>query len=517
MSAPNASPAPVPAPGPIWTWPWLVLGLSTLVIHLIANNQYGVFRDELYFIVCGEHPAWGYVDQPPLVPLVAGASHVLFGTALLPLRLLPALAMTVTVALTAEFTRLIGGGRFAQWLAGLCVVTGSVFLVNGLLLTTDVLQCVTWLGCAWCLAKLGRSGDQRWWLAFGAIVGISLLSKYLIIFFLVGLAVGVLATPLRRSLARPWLYLGALIAFACAAPSVIWQAHNGWPFLELGKAGMNGKNLPLSPLGFLAQQVFFAGVATFPVWMLGLWRLTVRPPLAALRALPIAYAVTFALFVGLHGKAYYLTPIYPALFAGGALAIETWLKRPLFRGAVIAVIAAFGIMLAPFAIPVLPVEAYIRYAAALGLGKSLAATEKQKLGVLPQQYADMFGWPEMAARVAAVYDALPPADRAKAVFFGNNYGEAGAIDVYGPALGLPPAISGHNNYYLWGPRGHDGSVVIVLGRDPARYAPYYGSVEAAGTIDTPLAMPYETGLTIYVLRQPKVSLVANWPQLKHYE
>ena len=517
MSASDSSAASLQGPGPVWTQPWLVLSLATLLTHLVFNNQYGVFRDELYFIACGEHPDWGYVDQPPLVPLVAGASHALFGTALLPLRLLPALAMTVTVALTCEFTRAIGGGRFAQWLAGLCVVTGSVFLVNGLLLTTDVLQDVTWLGCAWALVKLEQSKDERWWLAFGAIVGLSLTSKYLIIFFLVGLAIGVLATPLRRSLLRPWLWLGALIALACAAPSVLWQYQHGLPFLELGKAGMAHKNLPLSPLGFLGQQILFAGVVTFPVWMLGLWRFTRRPPLPGLRALPIAYVVSYALFVALHGKAYYLTPIYPALFAGGALAIEGWLKRPLLRGAVLAVIGAVGVALSPFAIPVLPVEAYVRYAAALGLGESMAATEKQKLGVLPQQYADMFGWPQMAAKVAAAYDALPPADRANAVFFGNNYGEAGAIDVYGRPLGLPPAISGHNNYYLWGLQGHDGSVLIVLGRDPAKYAPYYGSVEAAGTIDTPYAMPYETGLTIFVLRQPKVSLATVWPKLKHYE
>jgi 4-amino-4-deoxy-L-arabinose transferase-like glycosyltransferase len=382
-------------------------------------------------------------------------------------------------------------------------------------LTTDVLQPLTWLGCSWCVVRLAQTGDERWWLGFGAIVGVSLLSKYLIAFYLLGMAVGVIATPLRRSLLKPWIYLGAAIALGMAAPSIVWQSQHDWPFIELGKAGMNGKNLALSPLEFLGEQVLFAGPLTLPVWLAGLWRFSVRPPLPATRAFAIAYFVAAVLFYVLHGKAYYLTPIYPTVFAGGGLALEAWLRPRALRAAVLAVVAIGGAALSPFAIPILPVDAYIRYAAALGLTQP--ALERGSLGVLPQQYADMFGWREMAARVAAVYQALPPADRARAVFFGRNYGEAAAIDIYGPALGLPPAISAHNNYYLWGLRGHDGSVLIVAGGDPAEMAKAYGSIEVAGRIDTPYAMPYETNLPIYVLRDPKVSLAPLWPTLKHYE
>jgi hypothetical protein len=187
--------------------PSLVLSATCLLIHLIVNNQYGVFRDELYFIVCGQHPAWGYVDEPPLVPLIAGVSHTFFGTALFPLRLAAALAMTATVGLTAVFARILGGGRFAQWLSGLAVLVSPIYLADGLLLTTDFLQPLTWLGCSWCLVRLAQTRNERWWIAFGAIVGVSLVSKYLIVFYLMGLAVGVVATPLRRSLFRPWLYL----------------------------------------------------------------------------------------------------------------------------------------------------------------------------------------------------------------------------------------------------------------------------------------------------------------------
>ena len=351
---------------------------------------------------------------------------------------------------------------------------------------------------------------------FGVIAGVGLFSKYLIAFYLVALAVGVLATSLRRSLARPWVYAAVAVAFVIVLPNVWWQQSHGWPFLELGKAGANGKNLALSPLAFFAQQVLLIGPMALPVWLTGLWVLAVRPRFAAYRVFPIAYVVLFVLFIVTHGKAYYLSSIYPTLLAFGAVAIEGWLQRPVARGVALAAIVFVAAILSPLAIPVLPVKTYIAYAHAIGIGPSATAAEHQKLGVLPQTYADMFGWREMAAKVAKVYWSLPPSDRAKAVFFGNNYGEAAAIDVFGKPLGLPPAISGHNNYYLWGPRGHDGSVIIIIGGSRDHYASLFRSFDVAGQIDDPYAMPYETNKPIYVLRGMKMPLTAYWPQVKGY-
>lgn len=497
--------------------PWLILGLATLAIHLLFNGGYGIFRDELYFIVCGNHPAWGYVDQPPLVPLIASLSHALFGNFLVGFRLAPALAMAATVALTAEFARVLGGGRFAQWLAGLCVLGSGQFLAIGMLLTTDLLQTLTWLGCAWCLVRLAQTDDERWWIPFGIIAGIGLFSKYMIAFYVLALGVGVLATPLRRSLMRPWVYAGAAIALLIVLPNLLWQQQHGWPFLELGRAGASGKNLELSPVAFFTQQILLIGPMAAPVWLAGLWALAARPRFAAYRAFPIAYVLLFVLFVVTHGKAYYLSSIYPILLAAGAVAMEGWLKGTVARGAALAAVVLVAAVLSPLAIPVLPVETYISYAHALGLGPSATATEHKRLGVLPQTYADMFGWPEMAAKVAKVYWSLPPADRAKAVFFGGNYGEAAAIDIFGGALGLPSAISGHNNYYLWGPQGHDGSVVIEIGGNRDEYLKEFRQVDQAGTIDTPYAMPYETDQPIYVLRGLKTPLPILWPKVKHYD
>ena len=496
--------------------PWLVLGLACLVIHLIFNGGYGIFRDELYFIVCGDRLAWGYVDQPPLIPLLASWSHALFGNFLVGFRLVPALALSATVALSAEFARTLGGGRFAQWLAGLCVLCSPAFLGMGLLFTTDTFQPLTWLACGWFLVRLAQTGEERWWIPFGVVVGVSLLSKYAMAFYVVALGIGLLATPARRSLLRPWLYVGALIGAILVLPNVLWQQAHGWPFLELGKAAVNGKNVALSPAAFFEQQLLVMGPLAAPVWIAGLWACSRRPQLAVYRAFPIAYAVLFVFFVIMHGKAYYLTPIYPTLLGIGAVAVERWLQNPRWRRAALGAVAVSGAIAAPMAIPILPERAFIAYSTMLGLAPSATAAEHQKLGLLPQHFADQHGWPEMAAQVAAVYNALPPADRAKAIFLGLDYGQAAAIDIFGRPLGLPPAISGHNNYFLWGPQGHDGSVLIVLGPYCGGLLPAYGRVEIVGEINNPYAMPYETG-PIYVLRDSKAPFSIIWPRLGHYE
>jgi hypothetical protein len=232
---------------------------------------------------------------------------------------------------------------------------------------------------------------------------------------------------------------------------------------------------------------------------------------------PVAYLVMVALVYAVHGKAYYLTPVYPALLADGALVIEGWLARPLYRWVAVGALVGSGALAAPLALPILPPGDWSAYAHTLGMSSRATATEKRMQSVLPQQLADMFGWHEMAEKVSAVYNALPPDQRAKAVFFGRNYGEAAAVDVYAPALHGPPAISAHNNYYIWGPRGYDGAVVIVVGGDPVQYAKQYRSVERVGELSSRYAMPFETNIPIYVLRGRHVPFSTAWPRLKHYD
>jgi hypothetical protein len=496
--------------------PAVVLGAVTFLIHLAFNGGYGISRDELYFIVCGQRLAWGYVDQPPLVPLIAAWSYALAGDWLTGFRLVPALTMAITVGLTADFARLIGGGRFAQILAGLCALAAPVFLADGLFVSTDMFQPLTWLGVAWCLVRLAQTNDQRWWIALGLVVAFSLWSKYAIVFFVAALAVGAVFTPLRKSLTKPWVYAAAVLVAVLVLPNILWQQNHGWPFLELGSAGVHGKNRVLPVGAFFGQQLLLMGPTLALVWIAGLWKFAVKPAHAAYRVFPIAFVLLAAFFIVEHGKATYMMAIYPMLFASGAVFWESVLEPLWARGIALFLAASMGVMLAPLVLPVLSEEGYIAYAEAIGISPKATAGENLKLARLPQHFADMHGWPQMAAKVAAVYHALPPADRAKAVFFGTNYGEAAAIDVYGRKLGLPPAIGDHNNYWIWGLQGHDGSVIIEIGGTREDHLRDFNSVEQAGELDDPYAMPYETHQPIWVERGLKEPLDKVWLKIKHY-
>ncbi len=498
----------VPAPT---LFPALVLGGLTLGLHLWANGAYDYFRDELYFIVCGEHLAWGYVDQPPLVPLIARIARMLFGDSVLGLRLLPALTDTALVALGTIAAGRLGGGLYARWLAGLALLAAPLFRVDGLLLSTDFLQPLAWLAAA----LLILDARPRAWYALGLVTGVALLDKYMIAFFLVAAGIGLVLTPERRALLKPAPWLAGLLALLIVLPNLLWQQSHGWPFLELGAAAAGGKNIAYGPVDWLVQQILLMNPLTAPIWLAGLGGFAVWPTLRRGRWIAIAWVVLMAMMVAMHGKPYYPAGIYPILFAGGAVVIEAALRPALARGAVAVLVLLAGVVTLPFGLPVLPVEDFIAYQRAIGLEPQTG--EKQTLGALPQYYADMFGWRELAAAVGQAYQALPPEDRARAVFFGNNYGEAAAIDVFGAPWHLPPAISGHNNYFLWGPDGHDGSVVLLLRRDPAELRQRFQSVEALGEIGVPYAMPYERGLTLYLCRDSKQPLAALWPALKHYE
>lgn len=498
--------------------PSIVLGTITLLVHLAFNGGYDTFSDELYFIVCGQHPAFGYVDQPPLIPLIAATSYAWFGLALLPLRIVPALAMAATVGLACAFTRALGGGRFAQWLCGLAVLGGGAYLVDGYLLTTDCLQPLTWLACCWCVVRIAQTKDERWWLAFGAIAGISFESKYLIAFLPAALLPGLLLTPLRRSFLRPWIYFAALIALACAAPNIWWQGAHGWPFLELQKTDTSIKNLVLSPLAFLAQQILFVGPVATPVWLAGLWQWSRKPSLPELRAFPMAFAVLEVLLYVLHGKTYYAVPFFPVFIAAGTLAIEQWVKWPVPRWSIVGIVAAIGLVLAPLTLPVLAPDHYAAYAHTLGLQPRSASTEKADTGgALPLHMAGQFGWREITARVSAIYNALPPDERARTIFYGRDYGEAAGAALYGESSNGPPVVSAHNNFFFWGPGTNNGYNVIVLAGDVAPLMKNYRTVRIVGHVDNRFGEPWERNLPVYLLSGPRVPLRDLWQTLKYFE
>ena len=321
--------------------PALVLGLAALALHLWVNGAYGYFRDELYYIVCGRRLAWGYTDQPPLTPLIAWASDAAFHS-LRGLRLVPALASAATVALTAHAARLLGGGLYARWLAGLAVLGGGALQFFGVTLGTDSLQPLAWLAIALCVIEAERDDEPRWFLAAGAIAGVAFLAKYTVALYLVSLGLGLLATAERRLLARwePWA--GALLALAIAAPNLIWQAENGWPFAAHTAVLAAEKNIPLSPGAFLVQEILTLGPASAPVWIAGVAAFAFWPRFARWRWIAVSWVLLVAAAVIGRGRPYYLAPAYPLLMAGGAVALEAWLPRlakPAFAALVVAVAA----------------------------------------------------------------------------------------------------------------------------------------------------------------------------------
>jgi dolichyl-phosphate-mannose-protein mannosyltransferase len=503
-SSPTAAPARRPPLGDDRLG--LGLGLVPLALHLAALTRYDFFRDELYFIACGRHPSVGYVDQPALVPLVAAITQ-LGGERLWLLRLIPALLHAATVVVTCRLVRLLGGGRAAQLLAGVAVGVAPLLLALHATWGTTALEPLAFTVLVTAVATAVIGEQPRAWIVAGLAAGVALATKYTVGFLLVALLGALLAVGPRRALTSRWLWIGAALALVLGAPSLIWQAAHGWPFRELLHAGAAGKNRVLPPGAWLEQQALIYQPLAAPLWITGgvalvVWRRT--------RFIGLALAALFFGFMALHAKDYYLVGIFPTLFAAGAVAVARW---PRVAVGYALVVAACGLVLAPVALPLFAEPRYIAYReAVLGHDQEPVEGENLKAGLLPQYFADMHGWRELAATVGSVARSLSPEERARAVVFAQNYGEAAAVELFGD--GTLPVASGHNQYFLWGLHGEPEVAIIIGGRHHERT---FGDVRLAATVTTPYAMPYENDLPIYVARQPKVSLSSIWPSVRHYE
>jgi dolichyl-phosphate-mannose-protein mannosyltransferase len=493
----------------------VVLAGVKLLVHLLTATRYGMFRDELYYLDCADHLGWGYVDHPPLSIAVLAGVRALFGDSQFVLRALAAVFGAVHVVLTGLLARELGGGRFAQALAALAALAAPVYLGLTSFYSMNVLDLGFWTACALLAARAFRSGDGRLWLWFGLVAGLGLMNKISVGFFGFGLLVGLVLTDQRRWLADGRLWLGGLLAVALFVPYVLWQIPRGWPTLEFIHNAETLKNRPTPPGEFLLTQLLDLNPVAAPLGLAGLgWLLLARRG-RSFRALGLLYLALLALFLTRNAKAYYLAPAHSILFAAGAVAVAGWTeRRQVVRwvAAVLLIVSAGA--LAPLAMPVLPVEAFLRYQAALGVQRP--QEERSRMGALPQHFADRFGWEEMVAGIAKAYQALPEQERAKAYILADNYGEAGAIDYYGPRYGLPKAICGHNSHWLWGPRGFTGEVLIAYGPDREDLAVDFEEVTEAGVFEHPYVMPYENGQHVYVCRRLKISVEEGWPKSKHY-
>ena len=487
------------------------------MVHLYASRHYGYFVDELYYLACSDHLAWGYVDQPPLIALITKIARLLLGDSLAAIRFLPALAGAGLVLLTGFMARELGGRRFAQGFAALAVLVAPAFLGLDNLLTMNAFEPLFWMGCAYILIRMIKTGNQKLWLAFGALAGVGLENKHSMLIFGFALVAGLLLTKERKLLNTPWLWVAGLLAFALFAPNLLWNIRHHFPFLEIqANIRNNQRNVALPPLRFLVEEIFAMLPPSLLVWAVGLWYFLFARAGKPFRVLGWAFAISAAIIMTLDPRIYYLFPAFPMLLAGGAVQWELWLARPGLRWIKVAypaLVILLGIALAPLAVPVLPIPVYIRYTQAIHLQQP--RIENGRLGPLPQLFADQFGWDEMARTVAGVYNNLPSDVRSKTAIFAQNYGQAGAIDFFGPRYGLPKAISGHQNYFLWGPRDYTGESVIVMDDTQENLETLFDSVQKVGRVDHPYSMPYQH-FDVFYCRRMKQPLKELWPRIKRW-
>ena len=494
------------------------LAATKMVLHFYAGHNYGYFVDELYYLACGRHLAWGYVDQPPLIALAAAITRLVLGESLRAIRFLPAVAGGAVVLLTGLIARELGGRRFAQGIAAASVLVAPGFLATDSFFSMNAFEPLFWMGCAYIVIRIVRTGNQKLWICFGLLAGVGLENKHSMLIFGCGMVVGLLATPARREFRSPWLWIAGLLALVIFLPNLLWNVQHHFPFLEVqANIRRAHRDVALSPLAFIGQEILTMLPLTLPIWLAGVWYFLFSEKGRPFRALGWAWLVTMAVIMIMSPRVYYPWPAFPMLFAAGGVVWESCLAAPRLqwiKPAWAVLLVIFGAVLAPFAIPVLPVETYIRYSQAIGFQPP--KIETHKLGPLPQIYADQFGWEDMVAAVAKVYDGLPPDVRIKTAIFGQNYGQAGAVDLFGPKYGLPKAIGGHQTYFLWGPRGYTGESMIVMAGNQADLESKFASVEKVAHVGHPYAMPYEH-FDLFYCRGLKWPLKDVWPNLKNWD
>jgi hypothetical protein len=504
-------------------WPWVyILSVLYFALHLATSTRYGYFRDALYYLACSEHLAFGYVDQPPLIALLGWIARHTLGTSLPALLFWPALAGAARIVLTAAFARELGAGRFGTVLAAALAATPGVWWVIDHQFAMNCLEPLIWGGLAFTVLRLIKTRNPKLWLVFGTIAGIGLQSKYSIIIFAAALIAGLLLTGQRRLLFTPWILAGGAIAFLIFLPNLVWNIQNNFPFLELMQnIRTTGKDVVLSPGQYLLQQILMMNPVSFPFWFGGLLFLFFSRHAKNYRALGWTFVITIAVFMITHGKDYYSAATYVLVFAAGAVAAERLLStgrlstlQRILKPACFLWLILGVVPLLPLVLPVLPIDRFVRYQSYLPF--EVPKTETSFVGeTLPQYYADEFPWPGMVAEVARVYHSLTPEEQKRTAIFGNNYGQAAAIDFFGPQYGLPKAISGHQNYFLWGPRHYTGEIVIVLGDEESDAREQFESVTVAATLNNPYAYSYENR-PILLCRGLKWNLQAEWSRVKNW-
>lgn len=496
--------------------------LLALVLHGATVWRYGYFRDELYFIACAKHLAWGYVDQPPLVAFAAWLSAP-FGYALPALRALPVLAAAATVYVAVRLARELGGGRFAQALAGVAVLLTPAYLLLGNTLTTTSFEPLAWTLAIYACVRIVRGGQARSWLLLALAVAFGGYGKYSIALLVGALAVGLLLVPERRVLATLWLPIAALLTVLLMAPNFAWQAAHGWPIFTVlhGDAAhrpalasgiaLEYHSLTTNALAFTLEQPIYTAPFGTLLWLCGLIAPFRLRELRDLRFVSVSYVALFVVAVLLGAKGYYIVGVYATLLVFGAIALERAARG--WRVAMAVGVVAIGALAMPLSLPLLSVNGLIAYTRALGLtGRNGTSAH-----LIQPVFAEEFGWQRLARDVASVYATLPLDERAGTTLYADTYAGAGALDFYGPRYGLPQAVSTQNTFALWGPGSRAGTTVIAVGATrSALLRQNYRDCALARTSNEPMKWIVEGPTPIYLCRDPIVPLRTLWPRLRWY-
>jgi 4-amino-4-deoxy-L-arabinose transferase-like glycosyltransferase len=486
----------------------VLAGIAALkiLIHLPVLSRYGYHNDELYFIACGNHLSFGYVDHAPMVPWIARVATTLFGESLHGLRLFSVLAGAATIFLTGLLARRLGGGRFAQVVAALAVLIAPVYLRTGNLLAIPSFEPLYWVVCATLLVRIIQEGNARLWPWLGLVAGLGLLNKHSMLFFGLGLVVALLLTPLRAHFRSLWLYAGGGIAVALFLPNLIWQAMHGWPtfyfLLGLNERVMSGISAPQ----FVAGQLLYLHPLNAVVWLTGLGWLFFGKSGRRYRALGWIWVSVFVLLLLTRSKIYYLAPAYPALLAGGAVAIEGFLatRQRWLRPALVGLLILGGLAMAPASVPAMPIDATDRYVDVVTLGAF------ENIHELTGDLHAMFGWRERVEVVADVWHGLPESVKDGAVLWAAGYGNAGAIDHLGVAHGLPAAVSLALTYQLWGLPDRPIDTVISVGYSIETLERIFDEVEELARVELEDVNPWDREFVVALCRGPKAPLPDIW-------
>ena len=496
------------------------IAVAKFLLHVYFNNRYGYFRDEFDYMSCGDHLQWGYVDQPPLIPLLIHLSRAVLGDSLRAIRFIPAISSALLVVQAAAITRELGGRLYALVLTAICIALAPQYLSNGGLLSTNVLEPTLWMGCAYFAILAIKRSDPRYWVWFGVSAGLGLEEKYTIAIFGLGIVIGLLLTEQRRVFLNKWIWIGGVIAFLIFLPNLLWNWHYAWPFVQLIRAiRANGRDVVLGPVEWFFQQTLVVGFLTAPIWLCGLFAMLFWKPLRPYRVLGWSYLVTYIAIYLQHGKNYYLAPIYPMLFAAGAVALEAWLERSPRTGwlkrTIAITIFVNGIYMMPITVPVFSPERFLAYTKTLPF-KLPVNEHSHTRAALPQWYSDQFGWKEIADETAVAWNRIPAAERADCGIFAQDYGQAGAIDFFGRREGLPGAMSGDRTYWLWGPHGYSGNCIIVLDDRNDVLERYWNRVEFVG-LSEPNQWALEQQIPVFICTGKKFdSWAGQWSHLKRW-